>query len=90
MIDLKNQKWYSIQAVGARALNCEAIKKLFKKIKKSFKKLQKMLDKMIWLVVWYTSCTRESAMARTEVRFQKIKNGIRKKWDFIWQYANER
>ena len=37
MIDLKNQKWYSIQAVGARAKICDEIK-IFKK---SFKKSRK-------------------------------------------------
>ena len=65
-------------------------KRTEKNLKKISKKFKKMLDKRNTDVVWYTSCRRESAKARTEVRKTKIKNGIRKKWDFIWHNANRK
>ena len=64
-------------------------KRNLKILKKIWKKYEKTVDKVKQFVVWYTSCRRESEIAWAVARFKKIKNGIRKKWDFIWHNANE-
>ena len=66
------------------------VEKNFKKIKKNLKKREKIVDKGNSDVLLYTSCRGGSQAVQAVACFKKIKNGIRKKWDFIWQYANER
>ena len=59
-------------------------KKTLKKLKKLLKSLKKCLTKANRL--WYDiQAVAEEVTDRTVVRKKQIKNGIRKKWDFIWQ-----
>ena len=61
-------------------------KKLFKKVKKSAKKHLTTG----WGLWYYIQAVAAEGTDRTEVWCEKIKNGIRKKWDFIWHNANRR
>ena len=67
--------------LSARASEKQLEKKLWKKLKKEWKNAWQR-DKACGII--YKLSPRKRA-ARTVVRIKKIKNGIRKKWDFIWQ-----